>query len=129
MASRVFYNHGHAKRMSVPLNYDLDRVFSARTPEGILRYYVFDGKQWRKTFYVLIRQLDGRYRVYYRDRSQFSGRKFLQSLANCYNCKPVKVISEEELPLLLEDRHIAQMREADKWMPHVEPAAEVTGFV
>lgn len=129
MQSRVFYFQGHAKRMSIPLDYDLERAFSARTPEGILRYYVFDGKQWRKTFYVLIRQLDGRYRVYYRDRRQFSGRKLLQSLANCYNCKPVKVISEDELPLLMEDRHIDQMKEADKWMPHVEPAAEVTVIV
>ena len=129
MAQRFFVRTHGRKFVAVPLGYDLERAFSARTPEGILRYYVFDGKQWRKTFYVLIRQLDGRYRVYYRDRSQFSGRKFLQSLANTYNVRPVKVISEEELPLLLEERHIAQMREADKWLPHVEPAAEVTVIV
>lgn len=126
MNTRMFYQTHGRKYVAVPKDYSLERSFTAVTPEGILRYYVFDGEQYRKTYYVLIRQMDGRFRVYYRDRRQFSGRKFLQSLANTYNVRPVKVLSEEELPLLLEGRHIDQMREADKWMPHVEPAAEVT---
>ncbi len=126
MNTRMFYQTHGRKYVAVPEDYSLERSFTAVTPEGILRYYVFDGEQYRKTYYVLVRQVDGRYRVYYRDRRQFSGRKFTQSIANVYNVRPVKVISEEELPLLLEPYHIAQMKDADRWMLHYEPAADVT---
>ena len=125
MAQRFFIQTHGKKYVAVPEDYSLERSFSAVTPEGVLRYYVFDGKTYRKTFVVLVRQLDGLYRVYYRDRKQFTGRKFTQSIAQCYRCRPVKVLPYDELPRLLEPAHLEQMSEADKMMQFAEPAATV----
>ena len=81
MNTRMFYQTHGRKYVAVPEDYSLERSFTAVTPEGILRYYVFDGEQYRKTYYVLV---------------------------------------------LLEPYHIAQMKDADRWMLHYEPAADVT---
>lgn len=125
MAYRIFISmHDHTYYALTDAQ-SLVRCMNVRTPEGVMRYYVFDGEQYRKTFVVLVRQLDGLYRVYYRDRKQFTGRKFTQSIAQCYRCRPVKVLPYDELPRLLEPAHLEQMAEADKMMQFAEPAATV----
>lgn len=125
MAYRIFISmHDHTYYALTDAQ-SLVRCMNVRTPEGVMQYYIFDGKTYRKTFVVLVRQLDGLYRVYYRDRKQFTGRKFTQSIAQCYRCRPVKVLSYDELPRLLEPAHLEQMAEADKMMRFAEPAATV----
>lgn len=126
MAQRFFIQTHGKKYVAVPEDYSLERSFTARSPQGILRYFVIDGQTWRKTYYVLIRMPDDSFRVYYRDRTQFSGRKFTQSIINAYNVRPVRTLRRDELPALLEPHHIRQVNEAEKWLTTVEPAGEVT---
>ena len=123
--TRIFhYSHGK-KYVAVPEDYSLDRAFRVRTQEGTLNYYVYDGPNWRgrKTYFVLIRQGDGNFRVYYRPRSEH---KFSESLARMYNVRPVKVLEPSELSRLLEPEHISQLREAEKMLPYAEPVADLT---
>lgn len=123
MISRVFaYSHGRKYLAATPDTF-LERTFTARTPEGILRYYVFDSDHWKRYVIVLVRQLDGLYRVYYR-RRDWTATIRTQRLAELALQKPVRTIPKERLPELLEPRNIHELEEADKWLPHVEPAAD-----
>ncbi len=123
MATRLFLSSRGRKYVAVPDDYSLERTFRVRTPEGTLNYYIFDGERFRKTYYVLIRQTDGNYRVYYRDRKAY---KFAWAIARAYNTKPVKVLPPSELSALLEPHHIAQLREAEKLLPYAEPVEDIT---
>lgn len=121
--TRVFMYSSGRKYQAVPEDFSLERSFRVKTPEGTLNYYVFDGERYRKTYYLLIRQADGNYRVYYKARTE---RKFSGMMARAYNTKPVKVLPPSELSALLEPHHIAQLREAEKLLPYAEPVEDIT---
>ena len=123
MRTRVFYHIGGIRYIAVPEDYRLEKSFRVTTPEGVLDYYIYDGERFRKTYYVLIRQNDGNFRVYYRPKS---GRKFLSRIATAYFAKPVRTIPPNRLSELLEPEHIRQLREAEKLLPFAEPIADIS---
>ena len=123
--TRIFHYSQGNKYVAVPEDYYLERSFRAVTSEGVLSYYVFDGpsRRGRKTFYVLIQQGDGNFRVYYRPKTEH---KFSKSLARMHSVRPVKILEPNRLSELLEPEHIRQLREAEKLLPFAEPIADIS---
>ena len=125
MNARIFAITNGKRYLAVNPDNRLVKAFTARTPDGILRYYAFDGEVWRKDVIVLVRQTDGLYRVYYRQRNH-DGYLLVQRLADLWKRRPVRIIPESDLPRLLEPEHIRQLKEAERWMLDIPPAADVT---